>query len=98
MSGDALATYSLPVGARRLSALGGWQRGLSQLVLHVGLFIWAFLAVYPLVWILLTSLKSTPELYPHPFGLPRGFKWSNSQQAWVHARMACYLLNSLAVT
>jgi ABC-type glycerol-3-phosphate transport system permease component len=98
MSGDALATYSLPVGVRRLSAPGGWQRGLSQLVLHVGLFIWAFLAVYPLVWILITSLKFTPELYADPFGLPLSFKWSNYQEAWVHAKMGRYFLNSLAVT
>src|SRR5688500_12570151 len=98
MSGDALATYSLPVGARRLSAPGGWQRRLSQLVLHTGLFIWAFLAVYPLVWILLTSLKFTPELYADPFGLPLSFKWSNYQEAWVHAKMGRYFLNSLAVT
>ena len=98
MSGDALATFSLPVGTRRLAAPGGWQRRLTQLVLHTGLFIWAFLAVYPLVWILLTSLKFTPELYADPFGLPLSFKWSNYQEAWVYAKMGRYFLNSLAVT
>src|SRR4029450_13104038 len=71
---------------------------LRQVGLHTGLLIWAFLAVYPLVWILLTSLKFTPELYKDPFGLPLNWKWSNYQEAWVFAKMGTYFLNSIVVT
>jgi raffinose/stachyose/melibiose transport system permease protein len=98
MSGDALAAYHPAASARRAASPGGWRRQLSQVALHVGLFVWAFLAVYPLVWILLTSLKYTPELYADPFGLPLNWKWSNYQEAWVHAKMGTYFLNSVAVT
>lgn len=97
MSGQA-ASYPLAAGTQRAAGPGGWQRRLGQVALHAGLFVWAFLAVYPLVWILLTSLKFTPELYADPFGLPASWKWSNYQEAWVHARMGTYFLNSLAVT
>ena len=33
MSGDTLATYRFPAGARRLSAPGGWQRRLRNMVM-----------------------------------------------------------------
>jgi raffinose/stachyose/melibiose transport system permease protein len=71
---------------------------LSQVVLHAGLIMWAFVSIYPLVWTLLTSLKFTPELYRDPFGLPAQWKWSNFTEAWVHARMGQYFFNSVMVT
>ncbi len=74
------------------------RRRLLQLALHVGLLLWAFQAIYPLVWTALTSLKSTPELYADPFGIPQAWKWSNYRDAWVYAQMGRYFLNSVAVT
>jgi len=73
-------------------------RRLVQAGLHAGLIGWALLAVYPLVWILLTSLKYTRELYADPFGLPLDWKWSNYQEAWVHANMGTYFINSIVLT
>jgi raffinose/stachyose/melibiose transport system permease protein len=98
MSSDAMATNPLAAGVSRVAGPGGWQRRLSQVGLHTGLLLWAFLAVYPLVWILLTSLKYTHELYDDPFGLPLNWKWSNYQEAWVFAKMGTYFLNSIVVT
>ncbi|MHB0858687.1 MAG: carbohydrate ABC transporter permease [Anaerolineae bacterium] len=66
--------------------------------LHAGLILWALFAVYPLYWILLTSLKHTRELYADPFGLPLHWKWSNYVEAWVHAKMGIYFLNSTLLT
>lgn len=98
MSGRLL-TAALP---QRAAAghpnLDRWGHRLKQVLLHGGLLVWAFLAVYPLVWIFLTSLKYTPELYRDPFGLPQNWKWSNYVDAWVHARMGLYFVNSLVVT
>jgi raffinose/stachyose/melibiose transport system permease protein len=74
------------------------RRRLSQFALHAGLALWAFHAVYPLVWVTITSLKYTPELYRDPFGLPKFWKWSNYQEAWVYAKMGRYFVNSLVVT
>ena len=93
-----MATYTQPAGVQRQAGPGSWQHRLRQVGLHTGLLIWAFLAVYPLVWILLTSLKFTPELYKDPFGLPLNWKWSNYQEAWVFAKMGTYFLNSIVVT
>lgn len=93
-----MTTYTLPAEALRPAAPGGWRRRLSQVGLHTGLLLWAFMAVYPLVWILLTSLKYTHELYDDPFGLPLSWKWNNYQEAWVFAKMGTYFLNSVIVT
>ena len=72
--------------------------GSSQFALHLGLALWAFHAIYPLVWIFFTSLKYTSELYQDPFGLPQSWKWSNYREAWVNAQMGTYFLNSVIVT
>jgi raffinose/stachyose/melibiose transport system permease protein len=74
------------------------RRMLSQVPLHIGLILWALLCIFPLVWILLTSLKSTPELYQDPFGIPRDWKWSNYEEAWVFAKMGVYFVNSTFIT
>jgi ABC-type glycerol-3-phosphate transport system permease component len=71
---------------------------LGQIALHGALALWAFHAVYPLVWVLITSLKFTRELYADPFGLPQFWKWSNYEDAWVNAKMGRYFINSLVVT
>jgi len=84
-----------PVAAMRRDQ---WKSRLGQLVLHGCLIGWAFLAVYPLFWVLITSLKYTAELYRDPFGLPAHWKWSNYQEAWVYAKMGLYFLNSIIVT
>ena len=74
------------------------RRRLPQVALHGGLILWAFFSIYPLYWILITSLKYTRELYRAPFGLPELWKWSNYEEAWVFARMGRYFVNSLVVT
>jgi raffinose/stachyose/melibiose transport system permease protein len=89
--------FSLRQSSQRKArfSLRGW---LSQLPLHTGLILWGLLCIFPLVWIVMTSLKSTPELYQDPFSIPRAWKWSNYRDAWVYAKMGSYFLNSVFVT
>jgi raffinose/stachyose/melibiose transport system permease protein len=75
-----------------------WKRTISQLPLHSGLIFWGLFAIFPLVWIFMTSLKSTPELYQDPFGIPQAWKWTNYRDAWVYAKMGSYFLNSVFTT
>jgi raffinose/stachyose/melibiose transport system permease protein len=71
---------------------------LRQVPVHVGLILWGLTCVFPLVWIVMSSLKSTPELYRDPFGIPEAWKWSNYRDAWVYAKMGSYFLNSVFIT
>ena len=54
--------------------------------------------VYPLLWIILSSLKSPAEFTMRPmYDLPLGFYWNNFVQAW-SGGMSTYFRNSALVT
>ena len=75
-----------------------WKREMDQIPMHIPLILWSVICIFPLVWILITSLKSTPELYRDPFGFPQALKWSNYVEAWVYAKMGVYFVNSIVIT
>ena len=55
--------------------------------------------VYPLVWVLLASVKSTREFAGgNPFALPSEFNLDNYARAWQMADLPRYIGNSLVVT
>jgi ABC-type glycerol-3-phosphate transport system permease component len=66
-------------------------------VLYVGLGAYLILMVLPFVWLLVSSLKTTSEMFSSPFALPAVLHWSNFVEAW-QTGVAKYLLNSLFVT
>lgn len=74
------------------------KRDMDQIPMHIPLFLWSVICIFPLFWILITSLKSTPELYRDPFGFPEAFKWANYVEAWVYAKMGVYFVNSIVIT
>lgn len=65
---------------------------------HIVLGIYALIVLYPLVTMLLSSLKTTRELYTNPYGWPAQPMWSNYVKAWKEANFALYVKNSLWVT
>ena len=75
-----------------------WKHLGTRVALHSGLIFWGIICIFPLIWTLITSLKSTPELYNDPFGFPQALKWSNYTDAWVYAKMGIYFLNSVLIT
>ncbi|WP_199619766.1 carbohydrate ABC transporter permease [Paenibacillus alkalitolerans] len=54
--------------------------------------------MFPLLWILINSLRSDQELNLHPFALPSTPLWSNYAQAWETANLGAYFLNSLFIS
>jgi ABC-type glycerol-3-phosphate transport system permease component len=77
---------------------GQGRRTARQAFIHAGLIIWGLVSLYPLVWIVLTSLKYPADLYANPFGLPAHIAWSNYSGAWNDAQMSAYFVNSVVVT
>jgi len=53
---------------------------------------------YPLVWMILCSLKTNLEVFVNPWGFPSKFLYKNWEQAWVVGRLGRYYLNSIVVT
>ncbi|WP_246590690.1 carbohydrate ABC transporter permease [Paenibacillus sophorae] len=54
--------------------------------------------IYPLLWMILNSLKTERELSTNPFGVAREPVWSNYIEAWKVAKLGPYLVNSIIVT
>lgn len=63
-----------------------------------GLLLFALTVAVPLLWVLLTSLKSSDEIFRTPWGLPASPKWENYAKAWTEAKIGAYFLNSLIAT
>ena len=80
---------------------GAWpttKRNLGSLFIYGCLLAWAFISGYPMVWMIITSLKTDADLYRSPFALPSVFRWSNYVSAWVEGNLGPCVLNSLQDT
>ncbi len=51
-------------------------------VIRAALWLWVVLLVALTLWVLVTSLKTTREIFTNPFGLPRTPRWGNYSVAW----------------
>lgn len=55
------------------------------------------LALLPLLWLLISSLRTNLELQTNPFGWPQKFQWVNYAKALSMASLPRLLLNSVVV-
>jgi raffinose/stachyose/melibiose transport system permease protein len=97
-----VAQLSPPTALRRTAdssrsiALRRFARSVPVKVMIVVLLV---IEVYPLFWLLSTSLKSTQEFLNTPFwSLPRSLDFQNYADAWTLGRIGTSLQNSLMVT
>lgn len=71
------------------------------------LCVYLVAVVFPLLWVFMTSAKSTREIYKNPFGLPSAVTSPSSvtlktpvdnyRRAWVGSRFSRYFVNSMKV-
>jgi raffinose/stachyose/melibiose transport system permease protein len=57
----------------------------------------AVVTIYPLVWLVLNSLKRSDELFDASWALPRIWHWSNYATAWRYG-LGHFMVNSVLVT
>jgi raffinose/stachyose/melibiose transport system permease protein len=62
------------------------------------LIIFSILVLYPLIWMIFSSLKSLPELLQNRWLWPKTFVFTNYIQAWTKANFSIYFSNSLIIT
>ncbi|WP_299860086.1 carbohydrate ABC transporter permease [uncultured Hoeflea sp.] len=71
------------------------------IVNHGGLLLlfWILTAIsiYPLIWLVLSSLKTSSEMFGNSWAFPEVWQWDNYVQAW-NAGISRYLLSSVIVT
>jgi raffinose/stachyose/melibiose transport system permease protein len=71
--------------------------GRSRAAVHVLLWGYAVVAVGPLLFMFMSSLRSGVEIFSDPLGLPSGFYFGNYVKAWEDAQFGTYFGNSLMV-
>ena len=69
----------------------------STILIYVFFIIMMVIYLAPVAWIAMTSLKTRPEIYKDPFGLPKAFHWENYAVAWKAGKLGIAMLNSLFV-
>jgi ABC-type glycerol-3-phosphate transport system permease component len=73
------------------------RRHLRKL-LYLPLALYTAFAAGPFVWTLALSLRTTPEIYANPYGLPFPAHFDNYWEAWTKFGYARYFQNSIVVT
>ncbi len=71
---------------------------MRKTLVAIGVVLFALSVILPLVWVLLTSIKPSHEVFASPWGLPSVPKWANYATAWSTAGIGHCFLNSLIVT
>ena len=62
------------------------------------IIIFVIYAVFPFLWLVLTSLKTNAELLDNPFSLPNKFQFKNYKEAVTSAGLGQLILNSLIIS
>ena len=66
-------------------------------VSHAVLVLWSLVVVLPLLWTLMTSFKTTNQIFSSPFSLPTSLNFANYVNAWTTAGIGGYFLNTVIV-
>ncbi len=57
----------------------------------------SLIVLFPLVWVIATSLKDRGQIIRNPLGLPEVYQWSNYADAWSEGNFGAYFVNSILV-
>ena len=74
------------------------SRLLTRVIIYGFLVVLAVLFLYPVVLMVLTAFKPTPEIFRSPFGLPESWSLDTFRTVWERAKFGLYLRNSLLIT
>ena len=64
---------------------------------HTILTVWSLIVVLPLLWTVMSSFKTSSEIFSSPFSLPSKWNFDNYVGAWTTAGIGSFLLNSIIV-
>ena len=80
------AAEPVPVGERVVATVS-----------HGVLVLWSLLVIIPLLWTLLSSFKTSKEIFASPFGLPAHWNFDNYVSAWTTQGIGRYFVNTVIV-
>ena len=66
-------------------------------VSRIFIIAYCMLIAYPIIFVIITSLKPTSEFYVNIWGLPRTWAFENYAVAWNTAKIGTYMFNSVII-
>ena len=74
----------------------GGERGLTFFT-HLFLVVWALITGIPVLWVLMSSLKTDNEIFVESWKPPASLRFDNYARAWTESSFSQYFLNSVIV-
>lgn len=74
------------------------KRSMNRVILYLILCLVSLTTLFPLIWMLYTSLKTNQEISLDKFSLPKTLHFENYMTAWKQAHIGVYFLNSVFVS
>jgi raffinose/stachyose/melibiose transport system permease protein len=65
---------------------------------HIFLTISSLFVIVPIAYMAIASLKTVPDFFGNPYGLPSVWAWDNYSRAWRDAHISITLPNTIIVT
>lgn len=69
----------------------------GRILIYSLLSLYALLVIYPMFWLVTTSLKDSWSIFKAPWGMPQTLNWENYSNAMVKGELAHKIWNSLVV-
>lgn len=74
-----------------------WTDKTVATISHFALIAWVVIICAPLLWVLMSSFKTTQQIFGSPFTLPTSFNFDNYVSAWTTANIGSYFFNTVIV-
>lgn len=65
---------------------------------YVLLILFSLVCLYPIIWLILNSFKTSDQLFADPWGFPKTLMFNNYQRAFEVGQIGRYFMNSVIVT
>jgi ABC-type glycerol-3-phosphate transport system permease component len=66
-------------------------------IAHTSLIAWVIIICLPLLWVLMSSFKTTQQIFGSPFSWPTSFNFDNYVSAWTTASIGTFFFNTVIV-
>ncbi|MDR2975485.1 MAG: carbohydrate ABC transporter permease [Propionibacteriaceae bacterium] len=96
---DPVAITPAPTPAAKSGRRGQTRRRVLAVVKHVCLILLVVVALYPVIWMLVSSLRPDGQIFSNPSIIPTTLHWENYTYGWTALTkpFSTYLVNSLLV-
>jgi len=74
-----------------------WNDKTVAVISHAALITWSVIVCAPLLWVLMSSFKTTSQIFASPFSLPTSWNFDNYVSAWTTASIGTYFFNTVIV-